>query len=129
MKNWDFGFLQILIKEFLQSIFFIFLGESGHLCQKSSSFLVKSIKFRVIPESIIVTICPSGSIKCPSSVHQVLPFVHQVCNVFDLEVVLILLLLPLVAFDLIHASMLKEPLFKLNLLLKLIWSSIPSKFI
>ena len=31
VKNWDFEFLQILIKEFLQSIFFIFLGELGHL--------------------------------------------------------------------------------------------------
>ena len=30
-----------------------------------------------------VTICPSGSIKCPSHVHQVLPFVHLVpSNVF-----------------------------------------------
>ena len=73
---------------------FVLLGTSLPTFVTGLALLIwVTIKFRVIPESIIVTICPSGFIKCPSSVHQVLPFVHQVCNVFDLEVVLILFLL------------------------------------
>ena len=78
VKNWDFEFLQILIKEFYRVSSSSFLESQGICVKRGSSFLVKSIKSNVIPESIIVTICPSGSIRCPSSVHQVLPFVHQV---------------------------------------------------
>ena len=59
-KNWGSEFLQILIEEFLQSIFFIFLGESRHL-------------FNRVHHSWSI---PSGSLSFQSP--SLLPFVHQV---------------------------------------------------